>query len=176
MYFSVMNMIQQEIWVPISGYENRYEISSFGRVKSFLTGILLKPNLTKWGYHKYWLYNGSKKDRKGMLSHRLVAIAFIPNPNGYLEVNHIDGNKLNNSISNLEWCTCKQNVQHAHRIGLVNKKVRQYNSAFKDCDVLEIRKIFAQGGITKAELARRYSVSQFAIGRVIRHESYQYLE
>lgn len=99
-----------ETWRPINGYTN-YSVSDKGRVKNNKTGKILSPGFDTNGYRFVMLY----KDGKGWhgFLHRLVATAFIPNPNDLPEVNHIDGNKLNCSVSNLEWCTHAQNINHS---------------------------------------------------------------
>lgn len=104
-----------------------YSISSDGRVKN-KHGRLLKPCFEN-GYYTYRLsYNGIVK---GVRAHRLVAMAFIPNPENKPQVNHIDGNRINNQVENLEWVTAQENAQHAvsaglHRSGR-NRAVIQYN-------------------------------------------------
>jgi len=108
-----------EEWRPINGFEGLYEISSYGRVKSFKShpsGKILKTNLDSNGYPKISLSkNGAKKDA---LVHRLVAEAYLPRVDGKTCVNHIDGNKANNRLDNLEWCTYSENIKHAIRTGL----------------------------------------------------------
>lgn len=107
-----------EIWLPVPKWEDLYEVSNLGNVRSIRKNKLLKPSLT---YRGYLLVGLSKKHtRETWLIHRLVATAFIPNPNNLEQVNHVDGNKLNNILGNLEWCTRLQNVAHARQIGLVN--------------------------------------------------------
>ena len=101
----------QEIWKDIKGYEGKYQISNLGNVKSFFKGKehLLKSYSTR-GYLSIGLWDGQK--RQTVLIHRLVALAFIPNPNGYKEINHKDENKLNNNVDNLEWCTREYNMAY----------------------------------------------------------------
>jgi hypothetical protein len=94
----------------IPGYDGRYRISSEGKVYRH-DGAELRGNVNSYGYHVVSLMKqGKKTDCK---VHRLVAIAFLPNPHGYECVNHIDGDKLNNDVSNLEWCTKGHNNRHA---------------------------------------------------------------
>lgn len=107
----------QEYWKPIEGFEN-YEVSNLGQVRSFYTreAKVLKPSINKDGYLKVGLRKDGKQYLKSI--HRLVATAFIPNPEDKLQVNHIDGDKQNNTVFNLEWVTCKENIQHAWNTGL----------------------------------------------------------
>lgn len=132
----------EEVWKDIEGYEGLYQVSNLGRVKSFgklITGTgrgfprykrpsLLKPCLTGAGYYFVNLTNEFGIHKMHVI-HRLVGKAFIPNPQNKGDINHKDGNKLNNIVSNLEWNTRQENIQHAFRTGLnyahhnkVNKK------------------------------------------------------
>ena len=117
-----------EEWKEVAGHEGRYLVSSLGNVKSLtravdlgkgrfrvFEGRVLKPMPHK-GYFRVCL--GGLEKRKFYKIHRLVALAFIPNPNNYNQINHIDGNKTNNHVDNLEWCTAKQNTAHARATGL----------------------------------------------------------
>lgn len=101
-----------EIWKDIKGYP-KYQISNEGRVWSKKHQIYLKPRINKSGYYQVCMMciNGKIKTE---VIHRLVAINFIPNPDNLPQVNHKDGNKLNNNIDNLEWCTAKENTKHAY--------------------------------------------------------------
>jgi HNH endonuclease/NUMOD4 motif len=112
-------MNHQEIWKDINGYEGRYKISNFGRVWSVRNKVLLSPYVTKSYLCVSFIASGKKKNYK---VHRLVAIHFIDNPKEKTEVNHIDGDKLNNHYKNLEWCTRSENMKHAHSSGLIDHK------------------------------------------------------
>lgn len=121
--FMVANMEEQEQWRDIKGYENLYQISNFGRIKSSerydsmgrkVTEKIRKQKLNNRGYSQICLNkNGNKKY---FLVHRLVAEAFILNPNNLPQVNHIDENNHNNSASNLEWCNNDYNAHYGGRI------------------------------------------------------------
>lgn len=104
-----------EIWLPIEDYPN-YEVSSEGRVRNIKAGKILKQQINHNGYNCLTL----RKDKVQYNArvHRLVADAFYDGDHRDLDVNHIDGNKTNNFIGNLEWCTRKENVQHAFHKGL----------------------------------------------------------
>lgn len=114
-------MSGKEIWKGINGYDEMYKVSSLGRVKSYhptgkLDDGILKVNCSPYGYALMSLYKN--KTAKTIIVHRIVAMHFIPNPLNKPCVNHIDGDKLNNSISNLEWCTYSENIKHSFSIGL----------------------------------------------------------
>lgn len=103
-----------EIWKDIYGFEGRYQVSSWGRVRNAITKCIIKPYSNEKGYLKI----GLTKDGKCLKFrlNRLVAIAFVPNPQGLPQVNHKDGNKANNSFTNLEWVTNLDNAKHAIRL------------------------------------------------------------
>lgn len=102
-----------EIWKDIDGYEGLYRVSSHGDVISVRSGNLMTPAVDKYGYFNVCLTkDGRSVSRK---VHRLVAQAFIENPLNKEQVNHIDENKANNSVSNLEWATARENTNHGTR-------------------------------------------------------------
>lgn len=128
-------MSEEEEWRPAPKYEGRYEVSSFGRVRCLpfeydmirhgkphtvkrSKNRLLNLNLRPTGYFEVLLCRDNV--RTYCRVHRLVAAVFLPNPLNLPQVNHIDGVKTNNHVSNLEWCSAKHNIHHAHRTGLTN--------------------------------------------------------
>lgn len=102
-----------EKWKDIDGFEGKYQISSWGRVRN-RDGLILKPYMNNKGYLKISLQQGRRAIKKRV--HRLVAIAFIPNPENLPQVNHKDGNKTNNSFTNLEWISNSDNLKHAREM------------------------------------------------------------
>ncbi|MGN0574879.1 MAG: NUMOD4 motif-containing HNH endonuclease [Ruminococcus sp.] len=128
-----------EIWKPIPGYEGYYEASTYGRVRSVERIIngrwrfthrkshIMTPNNVHDGYKQVKFSIAGKKLQP--LLHRLIAETFIPNPDNLPQVNHIDGNKDNNNVDNLEWCTASQNSSHRSQVlkkwvGRPKKKVK----------------------------------------------------
>lgn len=105
-----------EQWKKIEGFEN-YSVSTKGRVRNDRTGVIYVGRANKRGYFDIHLRRNNKRERRYI--HRLVAEAFIPNPNNYPCVNHIDENKSNNASSNLEWCTYMYNNQHGTRLNRI---------------------------------------------------------
>lgn len=126
--------IMEEIWKDIEGYEGLYQVSNLGRVKSLRRNIILKIKIERNGYEKVVLtVNSIHKD---YYIHRLVATAFISNPDNLPQVNHKDENKTNNCVDNLEWCTPKYNTNYGTCIrkrqlsntnGKLSKPVCQYS-------------------------------------------------
>jgi len=106
-----------EVWKDIPGYEGRYEASSLGRIRSMPRGVIRKQETDGGGYKRVTLAKTGEK-KKWLLVHRLVALAFLSNPEDKPQINHRDGVKANNCVSNLEWCTAKENKDHAMAHGL----------------------------------------------------------
>lgn len=125
-------------WRPLLFCNGKYQVSRFGKVKSVytlskggvlrLTGTILKTQINSKGYEKIdigFLENG-KHIKKKMAVHRLIAMAFVPNPDNKPEINHKDLNKLNNDFRNLEWVTPKENTNHAQLKGARRVKTKFY--------------------------------------------------
>lgn len=115
-----------EIWKDIVGYNGLYQISNYGRVKSFHNNSvrILKPKTNNKGYK--WVVLNLNKNTENCLIHRLVAKHFIENPNNHKIINHIDENPANNNVSNLEWCTQSENV----------KKSTKFRNYYKENKIL----------------------------------------
>lgn len=115
-----------EIYKDVVGYEGLYQVSNLGNVKrisnykcvnkKYLDNYTLKPLDNGKGYYRIKLCKNNLSKR--VMLHRIIAEAFIPNPNNYKTINHINGDKKDNRIENLEWCTQSQNVLHAFKNGL----------------------------------------------------------
>lgn len=128
----------KEIWKDIEYTNGNYQISNLGRVKSkeryacrnvYVKEKIIKPTKNVRGY---LFVHIRKYPKTTIFVHRLVAIAFIPNPHNYKEVNHIDGNKQNNCVSNLEWVTHRENMKHSYDnlnhnaiVSMVNKRKKK---------------------------------------------------
>lgn len=176
----------KEIWKDIKDYEGLYQISNLGRIKSLpkikgraLTSEkILSPVIGNRGYKMIFLYKNGNKKRYSL--HRLIAIAFIENKNNKPYINHKDGNKLNNSIENLEWCTCRENTMHALNIGLrkyiiAPKGENVKNATLKQEEADYIRRVCIprdkEFGINV--LAKRFGVDRHTISNVLNNKTYK---
>ena len=120
-----------EIWKNIEGYEGKYQVSNLGRVKRMIgQEKVLHPKKHRNGHLQIGLHKDKK--RKTMYIHRLVAQAFIPNPDNLPCVNHKDENPNNNNVDNLEWCTQKYNCNYGTRVDrIMETKKQQYKKIYK---------------------------------------------
>lgn len=112
----------REEWKPINEYEDTYEVSNLGKVRNKKSGRVLKPGINRQGYEIVSLSKNNVKRMKRVS--RLVAIHFIPNDNDLPQINHIDEDRRNNIVTNLEWVTPKQNANHGNR----NRKISDVNN------------------------------------------------
>jgi len=169
----------------IEGFDN-YTVDKEGNVRSAITGKVLKQQLTKKGYMSVDLYKSGVKAHARV--HRLVCKAFLPNPTNKPQVNHIDSNRKNNSVENLEWCTPKENAQHAwgkggmktnfHRKGGQPGPHRGEDSPSAKLTVekvVSIRKLL-DWGMPPARLGSMFGVSGTAIRKIKTGRSWAWLE
>ena len=157
-----------EEWKLIDGFE-KYEISNKGRIRRlYLKGYRYRKPVIQSGYCSVTFSIGLKFKKYQI--HRLVALAFIDNKYNKPCVNHIDGNGLNNNISNLEWCTYSENEKHSYRV--LGKKSNGINC--RKIDILEITKIkdMYKIGITQTEIAKIFNVNQSIISLIVNNKTY----
>lgn len=154
-----------------------YEINNYGDIRSlnYKTPKLLHKHYSKDGYIQYNLSIDGKQLRTG--AHRLVAIAFIPNPSNKETVNHIDGNKHNNYYKNLEWVSRSEQMVHAYKLGLKQRMQGElnYNHSLTDDQIREIREIYKAHSkeYGMIALAKKYGVSEATINRIVHNRSYK---
>jgi hypothetical protein len=142
-------------WKPVKDYEG-YEISSRGDVRNVKTGRILKHGRNK-GYASVNLYTGERKYKTKKI-HRLIAEAFIDNPDGLPVINHKNGDKLDNRIENLEWCTQAHNIKHMIDEGLHSGKGgTHWNARLTDAIVLKMRDLRSAGRSVN-EIAKQFGV------------------
>ena len=157
------------MWKTIQA-EPEYEVSNAGDVRNRKTSHVKSIRLDKYGYKRVTLYPSGKT----YSIHRLVAIAFIDNPNNLKTVNHVNGNKLDNSVNNLEWLSFSDNSKHAHKTGLIEVSVngtKNPMSKFTEEDIKEIRLLSSLGNST-SEIANQLSFPYERVRRLLKGESY----
>lgn len=180
----------KEIWKDIPDYED-YMISNLGRVKSKERLIRYTHSVTKNEHYRKTeekilnVYSNARtgykfvqlkcnKKSKNWNIHRLVAIAFIEKNEKFNVVNHIDGNKHNNIVQNLEWCTDEYNHRHAANSGLTAKGIEVKSSILNENCVHAI-KYFLNKGYTRAELSKAFNVSRQTIILIAQNKTWQHI-
>lgn len=170
----------QEEWKSIPGVRGYLKVSSLGRVSSFGGRFdfgepyILKQNLTSHGYFRVGYYDMKSKRKGHIIVHRAVAKAFLPNPYNKKTVNHKDMDRLNNNISNLEWATHKENIQHAWkmkpwRIGFKIGEAHQ-NAKLNDDKVRRIR--FLRGKMSIRKMANLFGVCRATIQHIYKGQTW----
>lgn len=155
----------QEIFKNVKGYEGFYKVSNLGKVRStsYKGTRILKPSKTKNGYLNVVFCVNQVKVHK--LVHRLVAEAFLDNPGNLEQVNHISGNKEDNSVENLEWCTQEYNNYHAYNNHLLNRYEDRPEAKLTKEKVMQIPELIKQGATTD-DLKNLFSVSRRCIDNI----------
>ena len=167
-----------EIFKPID-VNPKYSVSNFGRVRNNKTNKILSPRNLR-GYQRVAFYvDGKPADFR---IHRLVAKAFIPNPENKPQVNHINGNKSDNHVNNLEWCTNGENVRHALRTGLIDPRnislavrgEKHPRAKLSEKQVMEIKKkLKYQTGLS---LAKEYNVTPSLISLIRNNKKWSHTQ
>lgn len=176
----------ERIWKPVPEYEGYYEISNDGLLRSVnrisinslgycrhLRGCLIAPSKGRCGYIKYSLNKDGKSQT--INAHQLVAITFMEHSrtNNRMTINHIDGNKTNNHVNNLEIVTITENRRHAIRTGLWNQRgVNAVKAKLSSDNLSQIRQLYATGRYRQKDLAVMFNVGKSTIGRAIRHQRF----
>lgn len=173
-YPQTLEELKVEEWRDVEGYEGFYQVSNFGRVKRIkcIRPHILKPTLISgYCYVDLSKQNQTKQHR----IHRLVAKAFIPNPNCKPEINHIDGHKLNNHVANLEWATGVENMEHAVKLGLQKSGADVYNAGLTLEQANEILSSYVAGSqqFGSKALAKKFGVTYRQILRVVHGRTYK---
>ncbi len=162
-----------EIWREIPGYDGLYLASNTGKIKSFSRykegKELSGDKLNKKGYKRVNIKN------KAYLLHRLIALTFIPNPYNKEQINHIDSNKLNNSIENLEWVSNQENRDHAVKNNLIAKGETQGQSKLFEKDILQIFKL-KEDGLSQSKIAKIFNVKQQAIYKILNRQRWKHVK
>ena len=149
-----------------------YIVKTNGEIISKHTGKPLSPHKDKKGYLRVRLKH--KDGGVTHLVHRVVATCHIPNPNNLPQVNHKDGDKSNNSIENLEWCSGRGNVDHSVEQGLVKRGIDRPNAKFSDEDVTKIRQERVEGK-TYYELADKWGAAYQTIHKICSRQTYTHV-
>jgi len=165
--------MKNEIWISIKNYENKYMISSFGRVKSLNYNNTKTEKILKTRYNRtnreYVNLSINGKYTSFMI-HKLVMDNFCPNDILGIQVNHIDGNCKNNKIENLEWVSGEDNIEHAKINFLFAHNSRNSKTILKYYEVLEIRKKYKSGNYTHKSLSEEYHVSKSHVTNIINNK------
>ena len=148
---------EYEVWKEIG--KTGYEVSDLGRIRH--GNRILAGSYHSDGY----IFTNIHGDQIPI--HRFVATAFIPNPNNLPEINHRDGNKMNNSVENLEWVTSSENQKHAYDFGLQPRGLSTYTGKFTEAQREEIKQLWNSGEYSKREIAKMYGVSHTCINDII---------
>lgn len=177
-----------KIWKPVKGYEDYYEVNTDGDIRTIERYIILpthkylkkqkylKQFVDGRGYMHVKLYNG-KGSAKSTTTHRVVATTFIENPHNLPEINHKDGNKLNNNVDNLEWVTRSYNVKHAY----VFRDPKTYKGSgnklakLTEEQVIELRKERETHKTTYKKLAEKYKIGITLVGYIVNRKTWRHV-
>ncbi|MFD2658588.1 NUMOD4 domain-containing protein [Gracilibacillus thailandensis] len=170
-------MSRLEEWVDIKDFEGMYQISNHGRVKSFKRDKNGRVMSSKDNGHYYQIILCKNGVQKRFSVHRLVAMHFIPNPDDKPQVNHIDGNKRNNHVSNLEWVTNGENEKHAYMTGLKEsaKGEKHGRSKLSEAEVLSIYHLMQTGKFKTKEVASMFDVHFCTVSDIARGYRWEHL-
>lgn len=165
-------------WKPLAGFEDCYEVSSSGQIRRSVGGRGCRAGRTRRPVVHSSGYRHLVLSRSGQFHciyiHRAVATAFLGPGGDGQEVNHKDGNKANNRLSNLEWASSSENKLHAYHAGLTRIGQEHPHSRLKDSDVPVIRRLLSEG-VSKSAVARKFKVSHSTIARIELGECWRHI-
>lgn len=156
----------------ITGFEG-YCVTESGEVINLKTERVLKYDVNNCGYRRVTLSKGGKTKR--FFVHRLVALYYLPNPTSSEVVNHRDGDKLNNNVDNLEWCSHSRNRLHAFEIGLCGKGETHHNSRVSNMDVEQVCKLIQDGLVRGEVLALVPQISKHTFDDIRRRKTWTHI-
>lgn len=163
----------EEIWKPIKGFESYYLVSNTGKIYSNHSGRQIKSFISRIGYHDVYLKVNKKTSIKKL--HRLVAEAFLDSGK-FKEVNHKDGNKSNNEVSNLEWVDRSSNMKHSFSMNLSKPRlgIENNKSILSEKEVKEIRELRKKGWILR-ELSAKFNVTMANISEIVNRKTWKHI-
>lgn len=154
------------MWKSIKEWEGLYSINENGDIKNDKTGKLIVGDINNCGYYRVCLYDKQNNRKQRYFRHRLVAMHFLDNPNNYEQVNHIDGDKTNNNVNNLEWVSARDNDLHCMKV-LKSRPYKPYKVVYANGEVVVYE--------TKSELATILGVTITTIKHYLHGKSKGYL-
>ena len=166
----MQKLINDEVWKLLVEFDNLYEISNYGRLRSVRKNKILKPTNRKDGYKLCIMSIKGKVSYRYI--HRLVAYAFLQKIENKPSVNHIDGNKENNHVSNLEFCTTKENNEHAGKLNLKPFGTKHPNSKLTKEDLNQIQILLKEKNLSHLKIAKIFKVSQSTISNFAKQKTY----
>lgn len=180
----ILDRPEIELWRSVKDYEGMYEVSNYGRIKSFIASyshkkqpvLFLKTDTFHPSGYRYVTFN--KDDiRRTFAIHRLVACSFILNPNNLPQINHENTDKTCNEWWNLKWCTNDENMDHAikNKLCVYNKGEKHGMSKITEQTVLEIREMHKTGKYTHAQLGRFFNLDRHHVGAIIRKTTWKHI-
>ena len=162
-----------ETFKGIEGYENLYEVSSCGRIRSLKRSIIMKQYFDKYGYKRISL--SKEGEKKSWFIHRLVAMTFIKNPKNLPEVNHKNSRRDDNNVPNLEWTTHSQNIIHSYMHGNASQLGENNTNAKCTNNIAEQVKVLKSLGFSSHDIAKLIGMSYKIVYRIYSDRSWKHI-
>lgn len=174
-----MAKVENEIWKAVPGYEGWYDVSNFGRIRSYHNygnGRRREPRMIRatkdcFGYLQITLCLQAIHEQKKV--HQVVASAFLPKGGVGMQIDHVNGVKTDNRADNLEWVTPKENTLRSVALGLKPSGERHWNHKLTEQDVSDMRELYSTGKCSHRKLGEMFGVSHNTVGRIVRGEGWR---